>query len=218
MCTVSYVPTDKGFIFTSNRDELENRDCLAPKWYNLNYLLCYPKDTQAQGTWIACTPQGKVACLLNGAFVKHVRKNNYRKSRGLIVLESFDFASFSDFVEQIDLQDIEPFTLVLVENENLIELKWDGEQKYIQYLHPQNAHIWSSATLYPKTIAQKKEQFFKQNLTHLANPILQIHQSKPFENANENFISDFGNGLKTVSITQITVEEKQVNFAYYPII
>ncbi|MBK9018424.1 MAG: NRDE family protein [Saprospiraceae bacterium] len=33
--------------------------------------LIFPRDTAAGGTWIAASDTNRVACLLNGAFVKH---------------------------------------------------------------------------------------------------------------------------------------------------
>ena len=60
--------------------------------------------------------------MLNGAFTKHERNLPYRKSRGLIVLEIFEYKSFSDFVTDVDLHNIEPFTLVLAEKDKLQSL------------------------------------------------------------------------------------------------
>ena len=82
--------------------------------------ILFPKDTTGGGTWIAVSHQ-RITCLLNGAFKPHVPIMPYRKSRGLIVLDSFLFNSIDSFSKDYDLQNIEPFTMISVgfENESL---------------------------------------------------------------------------------------------------
>jgi len=78
MCTVTYIKTATGFLLTSTRDEQAVRPTLAPKKYSVNGIdLVYPKDELAGGTWIAANNSGRYACLLNGAYKKHLRQANY---------------------------------------------------------------------------------------------------------------------------------------------
>ena len=88
MCTVSFVPTQNGICITSNRDEKISRSkAISPQKTTINNKeITFPKDPQAGGTWFAHDDKN-VIVLLNGAEEKHVSKGNYRKSRGLIVLD-----------------------------------------------------------------------------------------------------------------------------------
>jgi hypothetical protein len=83
---------------------------------------CYLQDPKAGGTWYVVDENGTVLVLLNGAEEKHTIKLSY-KSRGLIV-----FGNVSRFWNTIDLDGIEPFTIVLFQEQDLfnfggVELK-----------------------------------------------------------------------------------------------
>ena len=138
MCTVTYIPTSTGFYFTSSRDEKASRDTLNPALYVSDGIqLVYPKDALAGGTWIASSLDGKTACLLNGAFVNHAKKENYARSRGLILLESFKYSDANELYNTIDLENVEPFTLLLLDYTSgdltaFDEFRWDGENKHLK--------------------------------------------------------------------------------------
>ena len=143
MCTVSYVPLGSGnFILTSNRDENPDRITHQPGEETTIIetdtlptgqagIIC-PKDSKAGGSWIAMSANGKVACLLNGAFAKHKHAPPYRKSRGLVLMEYFSFKSASKFFENTNLEGIENFTLLMLEMGEFYELRWDGKEKYFK--------------------------------------------------------------------------------------
>ncbi len=116
MCTVTYVPIQNGFLLTSSRDEKVYRATLLPKEYSLaDQKLIYPKDEVADGTWISHSSNKRIACLLNGGFENHIKQKKYRKSRGLILLESFDYITIDSFITSINLEQIEPFTMLLID-------------------------------------------------------------------------------------------------------
>ncbi|MEM9051763.1 MAG: hypothetical protein AAGC47_06895, partial [Bacteroidota bacterium] len=83
MCTVSYFPLERGSIVTANRDEapFRNADGLVPYFNQSEDEFLIAKEPVHGGTNLAI---GKeiTSVLLNGAFVAHERKLNYRKSRG----------------------------------------------------------------------------------------------------------------------------------------
>ncbi|WP_340063809.1 NRDE family protein [Ascidiimonas aurantiaca] len=218
MCTVSYIPYHEGFILTSNRDESPFRETIKPRKIQLNTHneVFAPLDKENGGTWIALdVNRKKAACLLNGAFVKHHRKLPYRKSRGLIVLESFQHPSFAAFVNAVSLENIEPFTLILAEKDNLRVLVWDGVKKHEQILDSTKSYLWSSSTLYNIREKQEKEKVFEnflENFPVAPNTVFDLHgkQQKP------HFILD-REEVKTVSITQILVNTKKASLNYYPL-
>ena len=70
MCTVSFIPvSNEHIILTSNRDERVNRATLPPVAEVVeDTTVFFPKDEEAGGTWFAAGDNGRVCCLLNGAF------------------------------------------------------------------------------------------------------------------------------------------------------
>ena len=89
MCTVSLIPGRESFFLTSNRDEKKiRRQAIPPAIYQYKGArLLYPRDADADGTWIAINQNGNAAVLLNGAFVKHKPRPPYNRSRGLVLLD-----------------------------------------------------------------------------------------------------------------------------------
>lgn len=214
MCTVSFIPLpNKGFIFTSNRDENPNRETTpAQKIIFNNNTLFSPVDQKKGGTWIATNCTNKTVCLLNGAFNKHKRILPYRKSRGFITLEAFNAPTLKDYALTVNLNKIEPFTLILIENDTLTELVWDGNSKHIKNLEFNTVHLWSSATLYSKDMHEQKLAYFSKSINIkkiTPKNILDIHGI----NAKTPFILDLEN-VKTVSITQVINENKGISLNY----
>src|SRR6187431_364924 len=121
MCTVSFVCSKDTIIITSNRDEkIIRTSAIPPKNYTLNGKnIIYPKDSKAGGTWYVVDEKGTVLVLLNGADEKHQVQLPYRKSRGQIVLEMISSALAKEFWNEIDLENIEPFTLILFQDKKL---------------------------------------------------------------------------------------------------
>lgn len=226
MCTVTFYPTQKGFVLTSSRDEQKQRATFPPQFYEFNQeALFFPKDKIAGGTWIASNRKAKTVCLLNGAFEKHQRKPEYKKSRGLILLESFSYPSFEDFIEQIDLKGVEPFTLLmldLIPKLQLTELRWDEHQKHIKVIDVTKSQIWSSATLYDNETRKKREAWFNKLL--LENEVideiklLQFHMSKHDNKSSDDIVMERAHGLQTVSVSQVVQDESVKTFNYNDLI
>ncbi len=222
MCTLTFVPQSDNIIISSNRDEHISRgNSLFPVHSKTKSGKVYfPQDPMAGGTWIAVSASGKISVLLNGAFEKHKHRPPYRLSRGIILLDTFAFGDLLEFEKNYDLNQIEPFTLVQFHTEakKIYELRWDGQSKYIKTLDFTTPHIWSSSTLYSKEIRSQREQWFdeclKQNNIDLQT-MLNFHQFGG-NGEIENAISmNRGNGLQTVSISQIEVISNQLNFSHH---
>lgn len=223
MCTVSYVRSGNKIIITSNRDEEVLRPAIPPKNYSINNKnLIFPKDPRAGGTWFAVAENANVLVLLNGAAEKHRWNPPYRKSRGLILLEllSADFPSRA--WQAIDLDDIEPFTLVLLEQSELSQLRWDGSQKEATPLDATRNYIWSSATLYPKTVREQRVDWFYHFLdTHPEvdeSELLNFHHYTQRDDLQYGLVINRGEKLKTLSITQAVIEQNKVELAYHDLL
>jgi hypothetical protein len=218
MCTVTFVANSHGFILTSNRDETTQRGrAIEPNEYLGNHKkLVYPKDPKANGTWTV-HDYSNCAILLNGAEEKHDHKDNYRKSRGLILLDIFDSKNPIESWKTIDLFNIEPFTIVLFFQGNLYQLRWNEIKKTCKPLAITKSYIWSSSTLYTKEIQKKREELFQEYLQKY-NPnkktILDFHQFKDDNNEHNTIVIKRNEHLKTVSITQFHIENNQIDLTY----
>lgn len=210
MCTVTYLPqSGNAFILTSNRDEDITRHVALPvnKYQINNVEVYYPKDPKAGGTWMAHGSNGFTVCLLNGAFTAHNPTGNYKKSRGLVVLDFFIYKNQYDFIARYDFANIEPFTLIFVKHSSetvtVCELKWDGIKTYHTNYDASLPHIWSSVTLYTNDVIKQRENWFsewaKNNELFSKDSILMFHHFGG-NGDNQNDLVINRDTKKTVSI------------------
>ncbi len=224
MCTVSFVPSHSKFIITSNRDEkLLRPSAIEPKNYLINNKnITFPKDPKAGGTWYAITQEGTVLVLLNGAQEKHQVKLPYRRSRGLIVLDVISSNSAIKEWKTIDLDNIEPFTLVLFQDLKLYQLQWNGIEKSTLNLDNSQNHIWSSSTLYPKKARENRANWFHNFLETKINTteteMYNFHRYTENDNQENGLIINRNNEMMTLSITQSVVENKKITLNHYDLI
>lgn len=224
MCTVSYQSNGRSFILTSSRDEhLTRARAFTPQWYSFSSgKIFFPKDATGNGTWMAYHENGQVMVLLNGGFVNHRSAPPYRKSRGLVFLEIFDCADPQNGFHQAELNNIEPFTLVIRTNEELFEARWDGQLKTVTALNPFQSYIWSSVTLYTNETIKEREEWFRAFIQ--AKPLLDPDQLIDFHrfagngNIENSILMKRGHELTTVSITQFSKLDQSSIFRYYDLL
>lgn len=214
MCLVSYVSLGEGgYCISSNRDEFLDRATAEIVQSQINGQQVYcPIDVKG-GSWIFTSDSGRSICLLNGAFANHQRQLPYRMSRGLIMKAFFEYEDAVGFLHQIDLNNIEPFTMIIREPERLLEFRWDGSLKHILRLDTQRHYVWSSCTLYEPDMIAQRELWFDELIN--AAPALtsevvkQIHQSGGRGNPAIGFLMNRRDIVKTISISQIIHQEAQ---------
>ncbi len=220
MCTVTYIPQpNNNFTLTSNRDEAAHRSPQNLTQAELHGLeLIFPKDAGAGGTWIAASSDGRVVCLLNGAFEKHKHQPPYRRSRGIMVLDYFKCKSTADFYKQYDFEGMEPFTFVLVGKNELHELRWDEKKAHLKELDTKGFYMWSSATLYTPEIRLKREAWFNDWLearNDFSLKAIQEFHLHGGERDNWNgFIMNRLNLVQTVSITNVIKKNDRMEMIY----
>ncbi len=214
MCTVTFVRTASEIIITSNRDEQIDRPAaIPPEPYDVgNKKLIFPKDPKAGGTWFVTDNAGNMCVLLNGAAQKHEFRNHWRKSRGLILLELAASRSFFDAWNEIDLYEIEPFTIVCYSNGELTQVRWDGNVKEKLSLDPAENYIWSSSPLYTMEVRELRSRLFSEFLQAEDSDIMDFHL-KTNQNPDESIAIDRG-FLKTLSVTQARISSDHVSIAY----
>lgn len=225
MCTVSFFPGANGdFIFTSNRDESPNRETILPDYYTLSEAeLLFPKDKVAGGTWIGLSEKKRLICLLNGGFTSHIPKEKYRQSRGVVVTDLLSSGNAISLINEYNFDDIEPFTLILVEFKKqlqLYELVWDSIQKHF-IEKPLMPTIWSSSLLYSETIKMKREKWFSQFLdsakSKTQESFIRFHKTAGEGDKNSDLVMDRG-FVRTKSITSILKQNTILEMRYEDLI
>ena len=215
MCTVTFINSNGKYIITSNRDEMIARPALEPRKYFVNgQQVFYPKDSKAGGTWYAVSEKGRVVVLLNGAEERLARKAAYRMSRGLIVLELISAVSVLQSWRNINLNEIESFTLVVFEADTLYQLQWNEVSKSETELDAAKNYIWSSATLYPKAVREQRAEWFarfvKSNPVITESEMMTFHHYAENEDCENGLVINRDNILKTLSITQTIIQRQKV--------
>lgn len=219
MCTVSILRTSDGkIVLTSNRDERTNRATLPPDILDIEgqKILC-PLDMEKGGTWIAAGNNGRVACLLNGAFEKHIPTGKESISRGKILMQAFGNGRFDEFVSAVELRMTEPFTLVVLDPTSydfVHELVWDGRSKHYRLISVDEVNFWSSVTLYSEEMRTSRIEEYsswrKSTPAVTEEEILELHAGNEFE---DGFVLH-GSTLRTVSVTQVVLESEKVKMGY----
>jgi hypothetical protein len=224
MCTVTYIPVQNGFYLTSNRDEKATRlKSDIPKWYDFaSGKILFPKDGNAGGAWIALHENRNAMVLLNGGFHNHQYAPPYQKSRGLIYLDIFDHPKPVNAFEKINLLKIEPFTLIIRQQQQLFEVVWDGSEKSIRELDAEQPFIWSSVTLYTEQVIMNRRKWFhsfhanciEMNKTSIVN----FHHIAGEGDEANDVLMNRNNEMFTVSITMLHQEQEVSNMYYFDLL
>lgn len=200
MCIVSlYCPQPQEYILTHNRDEdytrLSSGDFAYQKINNKEAR--FPVDLRSGGTWILQSGQW-TTCMLNGAETWHKTQPPYRMSRGKFPLRLLEFNQISDYVAALDLEGVEPFTQLIIHNQNDQKqiLTWNGKRKKT-YLIQKTLTVLSSSTLYSEEKKAMHLNAFQSLHTPSADRLAAQHQKFLWEIDAEKPM------IRTTSISQI---------------
>lgn len=218
MCTVVFVPGNNKYCFASLRDEDPKRAKAVTPTLQSNNEVMYlsPVDPVGGGTWIGVNEMGHVIILLNGGFEKHQVGGPYLKSRGVIVKELLGVAMPVVDWMLMDMENIEPYTLIVWADNNLFQLVWDGTDKHRIRLATDTPYLWSSSTLYNNKIKTYRRELFE-NWMATAPAISKASVFDFFNTVadNENgFIINRNEGIKTLSYSfvELTDEAALMNY------
>jgi len=228
MCTVTYIPPTKEnkFVLTSNRDERVQRQTTPPVIHSQDGInICFPQDIISGGSWIAASSNGRLSCLLNGAFEPHKKEEFHTLSRGEVLIEMVSATDeVSSFFKNKELRNVEPFTIVTIEHNQgditkFNECIWDGSQKHFRELDNKQPYIWSSVTLYGEEHRNLRrdwfQNFFKENHSRMTpEKVLDFHSGKHTNDHAVNVVMHREGGLKTVSITQVSPQREELLMKY----
>ena len=152
MCTLTFFPTEDGYLVGMNRDELLNRPpALPPKVFEQHGMrMVYPRESSG-GTWIGCNDQGNVLALLNWNDCKSPDLGEKSKTRGLVIPELIgesDLSTTDSHYGRMSLNGVFPFRLVgaFWREKTINEWRWDGATKQkVQF--PWAREHWFSSSL-----------------------------------------------------------------------
>ena len=96
MCSLTFVPTEDGYLVGMNRDELLTRPvALPPKVFERSGIeIVYPQEPSG-GAWIACNGQGNLLALLNWSGSESHNLGEKRRTRGLAIPELIGLTDLS---------------------------------------------------------------------------------------------------------------------------
>ncbi|HBF20331.1 MAG TPA: hypothetical protein DDW81_09535, partial [Cryomorphaceae bacterium] len=142
----------------------------------------------------------------------------YRKSRGLVVLDSFNFRDPIDFQQEYDFRNIEPFTLIIKHKSGLFKVIHNEEETLLEKQDPHQPHIWSSTTLYTEEVRHKREVWFanwlKKKPELSPENITRFHLSAGDGDHENDLVMSRWGILKTVSLTQISGFTENTEMTY----
>lgn len=134
MCTLTFAPTNEGFLVGMNRDEQKIRPAALPPdiFKRGDAQAIYPREAGG-GTWIACSSYGNVFALLNWYSAATDALGPKIRTRGELIptlVYELDSRSTANRLARIDLAGLHPFRLVgAFRGERIVcEWRWDGQR------------------------------------------------------------------------------------------
>lgn len=199
MCILSLYRTPHEFILTHNRDEDYRRkssDILVTKSIH-SQEASFPADIRSSGTWILTSEKWTTA-ILNGTEHFHHHDPPYRHSRGLFPFRLLEFNSAKDYVNSLDLSDIEPYTQVILDNVDHTALifRWDGKVRLLEEIE-EEFFITSSATLYSAEEKNHHRSVLNQIKEFKTDKLADMHKTLQWKFKKELPV------IKTTSMTSI---------------
>ena len=210
MCTVTFIPANERYYFASLRDENPQRQrAIIPEQIYTAGKCSFiaPVDPLGGGTWAGVNELGNVIILLNGGFKNHTKKNDYVKSRGSIVTYLLKVEAPLNEWYLMELDNIEPFTLITWTGEKLFQLVWDGEKKHQLELCKEETHIWSSSTLYDERAKKTRSKLFTDWISTKpsVSKLSLLNFFKNYDDIWNGFLINRNKKIKTLSYTFIDI-------------
>jgi hypothetical protein len=151
MCTLTFVPTEDGYVAGMNRDEKLTRPrALPPKRFDFpGASAVFPRESSG-GTWIGCNSHGNLFALLNWNDVGARFEGKNQRSRGVLIPELIsggDLADTQARYAQLDLHRVLPFRLVgaFPGQSVIVEWRWDGMRRQESEFAWRKRHWFSSS-------------------------------------------------------------------------
>lgn len=144
-------------------------------------------------------------CLFNGAEHRHQHAPPYRHSRGQVLIDLSQKPNATEYFEQVNLTDIEPFSVLAVEREGVNLFRWDGKRisREKQDALPQ---IFCSSTLYTPEQQQLRHEYFERFDLAEWRDIQDFHKSR-FPIYDDEGIAIKRDKVETVNLFTVLMDE-----------
>jgi hypothetical protein len=217
MCTVSFLPVEKGFCLAMNRDEKRSRvRGLAPEIFFVGARRAiYPREPDG-GTWVGINDSKLCLALINWHRVTHEPLDKI-ESRGAIIPHLIG-ASSSHAIERrlrrMTLKNVRPFRLIVVDGNKrqLVECQWDLKILRLARHSWKRRHWFSSGFDEIKAEAERTKVCDDWNLQDAIH-IRKLHSSHIPARGPFSICMHRPDAL-TVSYTEIVVSEATITMAY----
>ena len=219
MCTVTFLPTQSGYVVAMNRDDLFIRShTRGPEVRQTGTRTTIYPSEQTGGTWIGANDAGITLCLLNWA-----RPGGPKlRSRGEVIptlLASGTRQQLSAQLTAMPLEGILPFRLIAfsLRDRSIEEWRWDGEHLLSPLDFPWQLNHWFSSGLSDE---QAREQRSRICTTALSDSdkfstewLRRLHRSHEPE-AGPFSICAHRETAGTLSYTEICFQPQQLEVRY----
>ena len=135
MCTLTFVPTEEGYVAGMNRDERLTRPiAIPPRVLELDGATAvYPHEVSG-GTWIGCNSHGNLLALLNWNDVTPPVDGAQMRTRGVLIprlIAACDLTQTRALYARLNLHHISPFRLIgaFLEERIVSEWRWSGSRR-----------------------------------------------------------------------------------------
>jgi len=165
MCTLSWRPTENGYILRFNRDEQRSRKTALPPAHRQrnNVTFLAPTDAERGGTWMLVNTHGLSICLLNHYPEIPAPPLDKTESRGKLMLDLTDCTNITDAINRcssMSLNAYPPFQLVAIDVTGGMQLTWNGRAYMSSALNKKGAML-SSSSFRPKAVVDTRHEIFK---------------------------------------------------------
>lgn len=218
MCTLTWLKNARGYEVLFNRDEQHRREEALPPRYYQTYGCIMPKDPQGQGTWIAVNRNGLTLALLN-------RYSRYRLvteapiSRGLVIpalIRARELQEVYAVLMSMVGPSVPPFVLFAIAQPTSPQVAawtWDGET--LATADTQSPLV-SSSVEPDHTYHERRSLYQLMDLDKGSNVDHLIYHQSHFPTQGPTSVCMHRQDAKTVSLSHITVQDNEIDFAYLP--
>ena len=135
-----------------------------------------------------------------------------------MALEFFSHENAIHFFHHFNFEGMEPFTMVIFDDGNLYELRWDEVKQHVKKLDTNSTHLWASCTLYSQEWQSKRQDWFsdwqEKNTTPNQNNILDFHKHAGEGNPRFDVVMNYKDIVRTTSITSIIKTKQKMDLRY----
>ncbi|MFT6332833.1 MAG: hypothetical protein ACJAW3_001181 [Lentimonas sp.] len=218
MCSLTIEKQENGqVLITMNRDErIILKENLPEIFQYPDTKIITPIDQASNGSWVGVNDFGVCVCLLN----RYETYNSANKSRGEIFLKTLQLGSFSEigkFLENdFQFQSYNPFTLVVIFQDQIIKFDFDGSSKSIKKSTLNTSFFATSSSWKWNEVLQFRREIFEEwQVKPTYKSGIPTHHL-PIPNQDSHWTSFVERGkIHTKNICQISLENKLVSFKYW---